>query len=103
MTPPVVCAVVPTLISGTATDPDDNIISVEVGIEPSGSAIVWNVVDNFDVSGVWNYSWTPPASGQYTIHARATDNDGNRGFATPTISITADVVPPIPPANRESD
>jgi parallel beta-helix repeat protein len=86
-------------IAGTATDPDDNIVSVEVGIELAGSPIVWNVASSFDSTGAWTYLWTPAVSGQYSIHARATDNDGNRGFADPPVAVAVDVVAPAVPGN----
>ena len=74
-----------TTISGTATDADGSISSIQVFVNGTtaglGGAGVTSVTN-----GVWSVSWTPTSSGVASISAIATDNAGN-SVAAPAVGV----------------
>ncbi|MFN3202441.1 MAG: right-handed parallel beta-helix repeat-containing protein [Bradymonadia bacterium] len=81
-------------IGGVVSD-DDTVVSVEVGIEKDG-ALTWHRADNFS-NGHWQFRWNP-SEGVYTLRARALDQTGNLGVASP-VTVTVDTTPPLAPTN----
>ena len=76
-------------VSGTATDPGAGVQKVEVQI--AGGA--WQLASFDPASGAWNYVWTLPSDGSYSIMVRAIDNAGK--VSTPTaLGVTVDNTPP---------
>ena len=83
-----------TTISGTATDADGSISSIQVFVNGTtaglGGAGVTSVTN-----GVWSVSWTPTSSGVASISAIATDNAGN-AVAAPAVGVNiSDSTSPI--------
>lgn len=94
----------PACICGTASDPN-GVSSVGIGIFQKQSRRYWNgsaftssVVLYNTASGTstWNYPFTPPADGPYTIYIRIINGLGNPRPAT-TIPFTYDTTPPGTP------
>ncbi|MEZ4867702.1 MAG: DUF4082 domain-containing protein [Caldilineaceae bacterium] len=73
------------LISGTAADVGGVVGGVEVSLDGGAT---WHPATG---RANWSYSWTPQTLGTVTIVSRATDDSGNIGAASS--SITFDVVP----------
>ncbi len=61
----------PFTITGTADSSATTIAGVEVAF---GSAGPWSAADG---TANWNFTWSPPAGGNFTLYARATDALGN--------------------------
>lgn len=83
-----------TTISGTATDADGSISSIQVFVNGTtaglGGAGVTSVTN-----GAWSVSWTPTSSGVASISAIATDNAGN-AVAAPAVGVNiSDSTSPI--------
>ena len=53
----------------------------------------WNTAKG---TSQWNYSWTPPKDGSYTIRTRATDNAGNIETPGTGINVTVSPVTSVP-------
>jgi hypothetical protein len=71
----------PVSLAATSSDADGDVIKVEFIVNGS---VVGSLVD-----APYEFEWTPPAVGTYTISARAMDNLGARTLSAPaTISIT---------------
>ena len=83
-------------ITGTASDAGGYVVSVKVGITPSGGTTTWDTATG---TTSWSYKWTLSVNGSYTIQAMVTDNTGNTATsgavnitvdnALPTVSMTA--------------
>lgn len=95
-------------ICGTAADPS-GVSSVAVGIYQKSSKMYWNgsafsspslVFSTAAGTTAWDYAFTPPQDGGYTVYVRATDGLGNTTPAAhlATVSFTYDTVPPPAPA-----
>lgn len=70
-----------TAISGTASDPDGVINSVQVFVNGA-------LLGNATLTGsAWSINWTPTTSGVFSIGAVATDNSGN-AIAAPAVGVT---------------
>ena len=83
-------------ITGTVSDTESSIRTVEVGIQKTGEELRWYPVSSVDDTGHWSYWWTSPSDGEYTINARASDGRGNWQTAQETPVITIDAAPPAP-------
>lgn len=71
-------------ISGTAVDSGGGVIGgVEVSVD---GGTTWHPAAGRES---WSYSWTPSASGFYTIRTRATDDSGNLETPSPGITVAA--------------
>lgn len=87
------------VISGLATDADSVIQKVSVGIQQDEGTTQWHGVSSIGSTGIWQYSWDSPESGNYQIHARTTDITGNIGIAPETVLIHIDTSVPAAPEN----
>src|SRR5262249_50359111 len=90
-------------VCGTASDNASGVQKVEVSIKRGSDGLYWNGAAFVSgetwlpASGTsnWNYAFSIPADGAYTVKSRATDNSGNvestfiAGF---TVDVTAPVV-----------
>lgn len=80
-------------ISGTATDYEPlqglGVKQVDLSFD---NGITWLPVTG---TTIWNFNWTPPADGTYTIKARATDQLNNLQTPLTSISVTIDSVAPV--------
>ncbi len=83
-------------ITGTVSDAESSIRTVEVGIQKSGEELQWYPVTSIDDTGHWSYWWENPATGEYTIRARASDGRGNWQTASESPTVTIDGTPPAP-------
>ncbi len=77
-----------TIISGTATDTGTGLQRVEISLDNGSN---WSSVTG---TSSWNYNWTLPADGIYTITVRAVDNAGN--IQSPVTSSTVIVDNTLP-------
>lgn len=81
-----VAAGVNTAISGSVSDPDGSIASVQVFV--NGAVAGLGNGGTATVSGsAWSIGWTPSASGTASITVLATDNNGNV-VASPAVGVT---------------
>ena len=82
----VINSLMPIILSGTSTDAK-TIVGVEISFD---GGLTWATANG---TSNWNYTWTPPANGSYTIKVRAFDDSGNfttaAASATTTISFSA--------------
>ena len=62
-------------VSGTASDRQSGLSTVEWTLAPSGG---WAPVDNVDVQGDWQVNVALATFGAFTVYVRATDNSGNQ-------------------------
>ncbi|MGC2423133.1 MAG: Ig-like domain-containing protein [Nitrospirota bacterium] len=74
-------------ITGTASDGGSGVDKVEVSCGNGP----WTKVSG---SGTWNFSWSLPASGTFTISARATDKAGNVS-AINSVPVSIDNISPV--------
>ncbi|MBM3841964.1 MAG: hypothetical protein FJ397_01665, partial [Verrucomicrobia bacterium] len=72
-------------ISGTATDADGSITSVQVFVNGTTAGLAGAGVTGV-TNGVWSVNWTPTSSGVASISAIATDNAGN-AVAAPAVGV----------------
>ena len=84
------------ILSGTATDTGSGVMTVEVGIQKAGENLQWYPATTVSGSGLWDYLWSSPSSGEYTIKARAIDHDGNKATAPEVSMVTVDGFAPSP-------
>ena len=75
----------PTTISGTATDADGSISSIQVFVNGTTAGLGGTGVTSV-TNRVWSVSWTPTSSGVASISAIATDNAGN-AVAAPAVGV----------------
>ncbi len=96
-TPPVVSITTPTsnvflapnvvtTISGTATDADGTVNSVQVFVNGSSTGLANSGVATITGSS-WSISWTPTTAGVFSIVAIASDGSGN-SIASPAVGVT---------------
>ena len=77
-------------ITGSASDGSGSgVAKVEISFDGGTN---WAAVSG---TTAWNYSWTLPADGKYTILTRATDNAGNVETPSSGITIYVDKVSPV--------
>lgn len=76
-------------ISGTASDTNDSVQSVEVKIDDGA----WNATSG---TSSWSYTWesTTVSDGQHTITARATNSSGNTSTDSHTVTVDNTDEPP---------
>ncbi|MFC1843314.1 Ig-like domain-containing protein [Thermodesulfobacteriota bacterium] len=83
----------PYTITGTATD---NVAVSTVQVSINGGA--WQTTTITSGAGTpsanWEYTWTLPADGSYTIQSRATDSSSNVETPSAGISVTVDATDP---------
>ncbi len=82
------------VLSISASDPTTEIAAVEVNVNNSG----WQAATR-DVKA-WLFTFTPGGSGSYTIDIRATDEAGNVGTTTRTLTVDGEG-PVLGPVNVE--
>ena len=87
------------VISGIAKDPDSGIQKVSVGIQQAEGTTQWYGMSAIGSTGIWQYCWDLPDSGNYRIFARATDKAGNLGTAPESVQIQVDTNAPSVPEN----
>ncbi|MHB0976869.1 MAG: Ig-like domain-containing protein, partial [Candidatus Aquicultorales bacterium] len=75
------------LVTGTASDGSSGIAKVEISIDGGG----WTPVTG---TTSWNYSWTFPGDGTYTIRTRATDASGRVETPGAGTTVTVDTAAP---------
>jgi hypothetical protein len=71
----------PITFSGTATDAN-TVAGVEISFDGGNT---WNAANG---TTSWNYTWTPPANGTYSIKVRGIDDSGNYTPAASSAGIT---------------
>ncbi len=86
-----------TFLTGSVSDLDSGVHSIEVGIENGGGEISWKPATSLTTNGLWSLRWSNPAEGDYTIYARAVDRNGNRSIAGESPMVTIDTSLPAPP------
>jgi len=84
------------VVSGTASDGQSGVKTVEVGIQKTGEEIEWYPATSLGSTGNWSYLWSGPEEGEYTLRARAMDRRGNHGEAAETPVVTVDGSAPSP-------
>jgi hypothetical protein len=82
-------------VEGTSSDAGSGVQSVEIGIN-NGVNTVWRPVTQLRSDGTWNYFWSLPADGSYTLHSRARDHAGNLEATGAGIVVEVNQAPPGP-------
>ncbi|NOY46220.1 MAG: hypothetical protein GXP50_12340, partial [Deltaproteobacteria bacterium] len=82
-------------VTGTASDADQPLPRVEIGIAPQGGETAWAPVHRIEPTGAWTFDWKP-SDGVYTVVARAIDRAGNES-TTASVEVVVDNTPPAPP------
>ncbi len=81
-------------VTGTASDPSPG--SDVGGVQTStNGGDTWNAATNTGTNfSTWEYVWTLPEDGTYTIQSKATDNAGNVETPSAGNTVTVDTTPP---------
>lgn len=73
----------PIVISGTASDAGGGVVGgVEVSVD---GGVTWRRAVG---RATWTYSWTPTATGSFTLRSRATDDSGNLESPAAGVAVT---------------
>ncbi|HFC46487.1 MAG TPA: fibronectin type III domain-containing protein, partial [Dissulfuribacter thermophilus] len=84
-------------VTGTAQDTGGTgVVSVEVGVD-DGTNINWYPVTALHSDGTWEFFWTLPQDGNYTLYSRSRDLAGNLGLPLKGPMVYVKNTPPAPP------
>ncbi len=82
------------MVSGTSSDEGGSgVLCVEVGVD-GGSGIKWHPATHLSANGSWQYQWTLPADGAYTLYTRAFDRAGNQGAVSSGLAVVVNNTAP---------